>query len=67
MPVKLIHRENNEYIDKLQARSIVRVIHTKGTVVQLRKQENQAEYAQLSSHRRQRFATFNNLLTPIRL
>lgn len=44
----LIHQENNEYIDKLQAHSVLRVIHTKGTMVQLRKQENQAEYVQLS-------------------
>lgn len=58
----LIHLENNEYVDKLQAHSILRVINTKETLVQLRKHENKAECVQLSSYRR----TFNNLFTPIR-
>ena len=46
----LIHQENNEYIDKLQAHSVLGVIHTKVTVVQLRKQENQLECVQLFLH-----------------
>lgn len=43
----LIQWENNDYIEKLQAHYILRVIHTNVTVIQLRKQENHVEFAQL--------------------
>lgn len=57
----LIQWENNGYTDKLQAHSFLRVIHTKVTVILLRKQDNQVEFVQIILI----LTTFKNSLTPI--